>query len=119
VGPERNNLFYPHRNCRKRTAGCLISSEEGFGRWRDAQKKNYTYLLAGCAIFRLVYLRQRINFHVFFLRCKITVSQGYIIYPVMLCLCVALRFPLQGREPPAAILETGSRVLSSASFPSQ
>lgn len=82
--------------------------------------KEKLYILAGwLCYFQTCVSEAKDKFSCFFLRCKITVSQGYIICPVMLCLCVALRFPLQGREPPAAILETGSRVLSSASFPSQ
>lgn len=55
--------------CGERTPACLVSSEEGFGGWRNAQKKNYTHLLAGCAIFSLVRMRQGINFHgIFFLK---------------------------------------------------
>lgn len=87
-GPEKNNLLYLHSRSlwflvEKGLLSVLsLPSEEGFGGWRDAQKKNSTHLLADCAIFSLVCLRQRINFHgIFFLRYKITVGHGYIICP--------------------------------------
>lgn len=70
-GLERNNLLYLHSRSLWFLVGkglLSVCTEEGFGGWGNAQKKNYTHLLPGCAIFSLVHLRQRINFHGIFFK---------------------------------------------------